>query len=642
MNNMMIIKMNKTHFFLMLSLLVNISCTNNMGSKLLAQSPSVFGSGISGGLPQNAAFSISQALRSNVDPTSTADVLGDNTGVVAQICAPQTAGAQGSTATPTSNCRCKFTYTTRQGYSESFESPVIYHESNLIRCIYNGVPRDSASVSLSVRLLDSNLISNEVPFPLSGTHSGLDATQYLNYLHVKRYQCTDAVYIPDTMDGPTAMYDPFLSEDPSMTYPLNYYTTNIGGTLSRFVELVKPTQGSGFLCPPDPTNLMNPYIYSLSPSNDPKMDTVIFPIEAQNEFDRFTFYLAKQPMGVFNVAFNTFVTPNTFTQEPSSSGTQPGGPPPSIGYAAAPYRISDGEEVCPSSNAGIPQGMRWVKVWQFRASLPNRTFKRSQALSSAAFSCNPGLWQLPDPDTGKIMPIISDCGANGGISVSSNGNLVDRVDNEGICVRLTRLSQPSSTNRCNSKPDIPITGAGCTNVEPVFTQNIFAPGTDIWQPYELEKRLFCGTPGRKDLLSLCNNRRAHLADPALDVILQLADDVPFDKQPSTIVDVDGGVTRFDVLYVVSPVSIMTKDFTTQSPLLPQNPSPNDTAKPYTPYRFFTSQDCLNTGNPDSCPREKKIFYGFINQDATQPKDAPRHLQPIFPLCALQPIPGAGL
>ncbi|MBI4924912.1 MAG: hypothetical protein HY843_03225, partial [Bdellovibrio sp.] len=348
-----------------------ISCTNNSGffinKKPTAASPTPSPSTV-----EKNIFTITKVIKSNVEPNSLVDILSELTGEIGQICS-QIVQTDNNQTQNIATCVCQFTYTKRDGWVETWSTQPSYLESNLIRCPYQGVPLDSANISVRIVNQATGGKSNELAFPLYGRQTALDSNHPLNYVQVRRYQCKDAIFIPNVFDG--SIYDPFLSEDKYLTYPVNFFTTNMGGTLTQFVEKIKPTQGAGFICPSDTSQLLVPQIFSFGTNQSPKLGLKMSPLDIQDEFDRQTFYLAKEKFGVFQIAFNTFIAPGLVSSEAkpvqNSSSSKKTQPPPPLGFAAQPYRYQNGEESCPADSF-LPKGFRWVKVWQWRASLPAR------------------------------------------------------------------------------------------------------------------------------------------------------------------------------------------------------------------------------------------------------------------------------
>jgi hypothetical protein len=69
-------------------------------------------------------------------------------------------------------------------------------------------------------------------------------------------------------------------------------------------------------------------------------------------------------------------------------------------------------------------------------------------------------------------------------------------------------------------------------------------------------------------------------------------------------------------------------------------SATSVSNPYTPYRFFTDQDCLS-GTPNSAPAgdclaTNIIHYQIKFNDVSSNGDSPVSAA-VFPMCAIQPI-----
>jgi len=118
--------------------------------------------------------------------------------------------------------------------------------------------------------------------------------------------------------------------------------------------------------------------------------------------NRVDFSLASAPIAPFTRAVYALQTPGV-------SGA--------IGFAAVP----DSSEGCPSTTPGndgyvaIPQGYEWRKLWQFRASLPERAYFYVQSLRDMGVACDPGKFNNPSfVTTNGLHPndyfLYPDCG----------------------------------------------------------------------------------------------------------------------------------------------------------------------------------------------------------------------------------------
>ncbi len=592
----------------------------------------------------NYLIYLSKVLRSNTNPATVFDLVGNGSGSIGKFCVAQ--GTDGTTAAVDigkegpSSCTCEYSFIKPDGTSQSFEVDTLYVESDLMRCSSAGIPPTVAYANVRIHVKSADIFSNSVTYKYSGSGALVDLTDPSSFVKAQRYQCRDAVFVPFMLDG--NIYDPIASDAPDISYPLNYYTTNMGRAISDYVGLgfAQPTNGAGYLCPSLPNDSsagLDLTMYSISP--DSSGSKFIFPA-SQTSFDRSTFYLAKAPAGIFSIPFNVFVAPNTVTETKDiATGATPSGKPPSIGYGAASIPISDGQERCPNSNDGItiPSGFKWVKVWQFRASLASRTVKRSPNISSNTVSvaCNAGLFS-------SGAPVTADCGATGGVTADSSGRIADRVLGSGVCINLSG-STGGALPICTDKN--PATGVGCTTVASgafagqqkssainagFADYSVFAPGSDIWKPVGTRA---CGG-AIADTLNLCFRNYA--------VFPAIPGPVPFDTAAPTDLNIDGNVSRFDIVYTVSPPEVMSGNFKSSTTGVA-----DAVGLVYMPYRYYSPVFC-SSPDPDNpktlpdgsrdCSPDKKIVYGFENKDATTAggvNDPAASRK--YPICALQPI-----
>jgi hypothetical protein len=514
------------------------------------------------------AVRISNVVRTVNDPTASLDLVGDASGALGQFCVAQDGSTDGA-----SSCACEFQYE-KDGVKLAQVNPTVYVEPNLIRCKTTGLPSDLEQVNVRVQLVAANSHSNTFTFNFYGTGLSVDITNPLTYAKIDRYQCRDAVFVPYLLN-PGKMYDPILSEDPEISYPLNFYASNFGAVFQAFVANpnAQPSAGgSGWICPTHPNDpadakaMADLRVYSVMPANGVKL---IYPPAAGQE-NRHDFWLPSTPVGVFQVPVNAYVAPSTVSL-PVSGTRKAGDPPPPIGYGAAPIPNAGGGESCPAIQ--VPTGWRWVKVWLFRASLPDRRVRGSTNIPLlGSISCNPRFFG------GTATPVVADCGAGGGsysqrvIPVSSQ--------NTNFCFNVTSNAQNP--------------GAGDV-----------AAGGDRWA------KLNGGCPaGLPDPMGLCS-----------------AAAVPPRDATPTVGSLDGGISRYDYLFVVSPPDVMTSDFKSQTPRALQ----------YTPYRYYSSAFCPNA-DETGCSQSKIVGYNVKFHDVTTNGDAPAAdpgRLPVFPVCALQ-------
>lgn len=543
----------------------------------------------------NSGIVLVRAIKNATTPSTVLDLVGDGSGQFGAFCPT------------TSACTCSFAYVSSAGASEVLDTPTSYVEGDLVRCDYSGVPSDVASTYVSLHVLASEQYSNNYLFNRNGGATGYDSSTIHAFSAIRRFQCKETVYVPYQLDS--GIYDPFQSEDPALTYPMNFYTANMAESFARYVSAgIKDWN-----CPANPNDpALEPdkRIYSLStgavlPSGE-LLDRHIFPTTAGN-FDRSSFLLARNPLGVFSVPVRAYIAPKVISN----------GSTPPIGYGARPIS-SGGVEVCPESSITIPTGYRWVKVWLFRASLDPKAYLAGNKVAEASsISCYPGRWPAPTvPDT-----TIPDCT---GASVSINDpafdpstDLADRIISNlsatgGMCVNATN---PAG---CGGL------GAGCTSTTALPDGVLYAPGSDIWQPRNGAAPFNCTLPGAANPLNLCTIPNQAVATNApRDVALQA---VTLPAKPDHM--------RYDFVYVVTPTSVMTSEMQAET-----------TVGAYIPRRFRADADCPahdpDDPDPADCDTNKWIIYGLKLHGVDVAEDPPGS-DPSrtgdFPICAIQREP----
>jgi hypothetical protein len=640
----------------------SVSCTNSLSARGLASSSTGSGSGTgTTNLTGTTLVTITNVLKDNINPSTTLDIFGDGSSSMAQYCTSSGGLAGGSstgasTTAGTSNCACNYTFVTSGGVTETVQADTTYHESNMIECLYTGIPAGIATVTVSIDLISQAQTSNSITYALSSSSSGTSTTNISSFTQVSRYQCKDVVSIPYVF-GPSinplqanAIYDPVMSESPSLSYPLDFYTTNLGGTYAQYVAANLPSSGEYWDCPANPTATsanVNMNLYSVAADGGSYQ---IYPYSGSGH-NRSTFYVSNTSNGVFTVPLNTYVAPTMIAENVNTNGAP-------TGYGASPISTGTGTESCPDTVA-IPTGYQWVKVWLFRADLADRHYQVSTAVETAsAVACSPGAW--PTGQTSAGMQIFEDCGsttvattpgeckgacpeANIGTQTLTAGQLADRVitgegnTNGAVCVDMNYGRGPAFTGpaTCIQTGGLDTCqGPGATSLTSTsqFPGGTYAPfglGTDYW----LMRQYVFSCSGTNDNAGASQQ----FADP-LDLCGKKygIDNVPSDRA-LTSVDLDTGNPRYDFVYVVTPESVESGLMESDDPSI----------YPYIPVRWPNASDCSSPdpNNPETvgdCPQSKMIQYGIQLQDiGTSGAPTGTAGQPvIYPMCALQPITGS--
>ena len=636
-----------------LALIVS-GCTNNL-SGVSTSGSNTTGIGLNG---STQIFSITNVIQDQTNPAGTIDVVGDGTGAMSTYC---TAGSgdpnagvdgiggansagtiAGSGQTGTSNCGCTYAWSDpATGATGSVNVNTSYHESNMIECPYSVefFPSDVTQVSVSIFLIsnDTQPATNTINLNLgNGSGSGISLTSAANYVQVSRYQCRDIQSIPylggiagGQLGTGNTIYDPILSEDPELTYPLDFYTTNLGGTYASYIQ--NSASLYDWNCPSnpnDPNYGNNTTLYSVGADSSGSVE--IYP-PAGSAFDRSTFYVSKTLAGVFTVPLNSYIAPTMV-----SATSNIGGP---VGYGAAPIVTGTNQESCPV--VSIPSGYHWVKVWLFRADLQDRRYATSPAVSQVgAIACNPSV----DFPNSVADPVFPDCagacatatctetctGSSAGCTLAGTGVLADRVlAGAGLPNNATPYPMCVDLNHPDTiSGGSPNGGAGATTDAVTNAQyadyTAFGLGTDIWLPKAL--KVTSGSANLVDPLDLFGKKYGSG--------LNSSESVPKDEALTSI-DLDLGQPRYDFVFVVTPTTAMAADMENSS---------NSSNYPYIPFRFPTAADCLSSNpnfptGPGDCNPAKIIHYGLKLHDVSSNGDPPAsdpNEAGVFPLCALQP------
>jgi hypothetical protein len=603
--------------FVLPALLALGGCTNNLNSaanRLLASSLSQ----TTGGTETSDASPVlvlSRVQKNKKDPTATFDLLGDGSGSMGEMCTSSNAATQETT------CVCAYDYFNSGGNKASVEVPTTYHERDLLRCSYASIPADVSYVSVRVRVTTLDAKSNEVTFKLAGSGVTLDSSSTESFSQVQRYQCRDIVtiYHPWTAVEKT-VYDPILSEDPRYSYPLNFYTTNMGKTMAQYAAADGP---KGWNCPPMPNDTGSGMDLSLfSVAADATGSKQIFPPQS-GAFDRSTFFLMRAKSGVFSVPINAYVMPTVSTRTPDADGKQPDGTVPPIGYGARPVVKTTDPEACPDSTTPIPQGFHWAKLWLFRKQLPKRSYPfAAKLMLTGQISCNSPPWLFTPKKPAPNDTLFNDCSGASHVGALDpiTGMAARFFENTAMCVKPTPggSTDPATGNQYNGST-LRHPNPGTSGVD--FT--VYAQGTDTFVANS--KNTFgCGGAQAQDPTHVCSASTGQVA---------------FDSTIPTVtgpIDKTSEGSRFDYLFVVTPTSV------NRSAMDPTSAS--SIYQTYTPIRFISPNDCKspdpdNPLTPGDCSSSRMMRYELKKHeigasgnpgqdDANRPGD--------FPVCVLQP------
>ena len=624
--------------FGILALVFASGCTNNLSAVVSRfsgdnQITTVNPNGQDG--DSSAGLTLTRVQKNTLDPNGVFDLIGDGSGSMATACTRQASGSN-----YTSTCSCAYTYTSSSGNQIGpVEVNTTYLEQNMIRCRYDNLPTDLSTLKIRIHLTNSDTYSNEVTFRFTGTGTTLSSSSADSFVKVERFQCKDIVYIPYLWDH--GVYDPFLSENPKYSYPLNFYTTNMGRTMATYSggdpsSGVSPT--IGWNCPQIPNDKnagMDLRLYSAAA--DDLGSKAIYP-NPTGSFDRSTFHVAKRRTGVFSVAVNAYMLPNVFTVTPpaTTTPTPAGGAPmntglPPLGYAARPVPLSNGGDSCPDPSTPIPVGYKWAKLWLFRMQLPKRTYPTSNKLFGLGkISCAPPIWNSA-VGAGAEAVAARAAGAD---------NYFPGCNNIGSSSEL-RFTSPATANQ--TAPRV-FEGTGmCSRIHPgSSTLRGFASGTDYYEPWKPAapgtSRYSCAaTPTElNDPAGLCSADFAIAStEPANYSNLNEARDVST-PLPQAELDLAADDHRADYLFVVTPPSVNRDDM---------DPSRSSTYQKYTPMRFIAPDDCLSN-NIDSpltagdCSETRMLRnYELKKHEVGSPGNpgaTDSNRAGDFPLCVLQP------
>lgn len=622
---------NKAYAFALLAMLVG--CTNQ---------PSLNLNGKQGTVPTNTSNSgdfitLSKVVKSNISPTSMFDLVGDGSGEVGQLCFNSGSGVGAGTGPST--CECAYTFTLNNS-AQDFKEPTVYFEGNLIRCSYSTIPAGATNLKVSIHHIPTDFYSNEISVNTNSLSSSLDPTEATSFIEVQRYQARDFVFVPSLFPG-AEVYDPIQSESTRLSYPLNFYTSNPGGSLlALLIESGNNNDFSKFevsINAPNQPSWLNLNIYSNGP--DTNGSKLIYP-PSGSAFDRSTFLVARKPAGVFTKALNSFIAPGILSTSPDSAGLQPQGTYAPVGYVASAIPTANGE-TCPTS-ASIPSGYHWVKIYAFRGTLAPRfhVTGSQEILDTAAIACNKGRF---DGDNTSVLDgtavrdqvaIFPDCeydtNTNDYLTIAplSSPNaqgLASRVlFNTRVCVTYPRDLQQEFFATGGF---VPVTNqrAGQTTIAPTIASS-YPAGTDLWErvgEYSVATNNVANNWNLEpaDFKALTGTAGAGFA--AGD------QSAPSDSQIFQSDSIDDGQARFNYIFVVTPITVMKSTLENQLP----------GHEPYTPFTYKRLEDC-SAPDPDAnatCVNNaaQKTPYALWSAPISADPGA-SSTGNFFPVCALQP------
>ncbi len=555
-------------------------------------------------------ITLSKVVLNANDPAGTFDVWDDGNSSIAKYCTPDT--SSGTAGATTCSCVFDFQYTdptTRVTSSQEISVDTTYAEADLVRCPYAKIPPSVTSTGIRIVTKDGASKSNSLTYSF-GTASGImDTSKEYTFSRVFRYTCRLKTYVPNTMDLTSGIYDPLQSEgDPSNSYPLSYYTSNIGASLNAFAGGATGAVISDYDCPPDPrhpTGAFAETIYSSAAGPDGKYVISGNPGSATVDMNidnpRSTFYLSKVRTGLFTVNINAYIAPNIISVASITPNPQGGGLP-SLGWGATPRSTGIGTETCPAdapttggvANADyvtIPYGYHWVKVWPFRMALPARQYLFGSNLQRLGqIGCNPGNWP-----SAPAVSEVTDCG---GLTALGGGVAARFATGLMMCFR------PNS-----------------------------------WTPNGVDQNFSCGSSQHAtyaDPWSSTNPGGLNVCDGAgAATTIAPYFGAPYDYAPVVKYIDNPSSLRYEFLFVVTPKTINSGDMSNSaSPIYAQ----------YAPFRFRVDSDC-GSANPTGCSTQHMFRnYGLKLHDIADAGDPPASdpsRTGIYPICALQPDSALG-
>ena len=387
------------------------------------------------------------------------------------------------THNPNSKCKCAFTYDQPGVGTQTVQTSIVYQESNLVRCT-NQVPSGISSFNISVVTIDGSSSSNTQTVTLSSgvfsnSTSYLDLASSNSYLQAQRFQCRKREQISNPLDP--NLVDPFQSENPTLLYPFNYYTTNVSDSLLQLQQ----KKGVSWECTLATTQTgalqwwANPYVFSaetctsafcmgdgelIAPTDSLVSGKIASATSTTNPNGkrRSSFSLAKQSYGVFQVPVQAAVAPNDYVS--ATYGV--------IGYAAQAVPSSNGVSSCP--NITLPPKATWVKLWNFRATsiTPPSMLTTSTSMSQSGIACDPGVGAFPA--CAAQTSTVTAFDAQGTYTPSGLGHTINATPLNALGTLAARVVLLTSSGGTGSPAD------SCS----IIDNSLWAVGeaSEVWQP----------------------------------------------------------------------------------------------------------------------------------------------------------------
>lgn len=616
-----------SHLFVLLAFLS--SCTNITHNTRVPSS--VLQTGNSGGGPSNGSFHL-DGIVTEPGNGGIYNLIGQNAEFDV-FCG----GSYGP-------CKCEFTYSQSGVGVQTQETPVIYQESNLVRCS-SPVPAGISSFSVKITVSGANgsYESNSLnaSFGPGGTFQNIpvyiDVTDPMSYQAVQRYQCRKLDFIASPFDG--TFLDPIQSQDPKVIYPFNFYTTNVGESLLALQ--VNPSGSQGWDCTLISTPnyslhwWANPMVYSDATCTGPFCSgdgelmypkTVLsgekIPVSTGSTAAgkrRSTFSLLKKPYGVFQVPVIAATAPKSYVDSYFSGQSinadlrlSP------LGYAAAAVAGPGGTSSCPSIS--IPLTARWVKLWSYRATnlTPPRKVVGTDATVNSPIAC----WA---EQTAGMFDSCSYNFANNsnppsGNSASPNQTTQSKAISDltsSLIPFATRVALESGGGGTSANP------SACYNILSPNSPNAFIPSTfgftggsmltgKYWGLYANASTANWSAgslPGGTGGIQFVTNTSS-LQGPLSDSVTA-----------SQAAPVSGtGDPYSDYLFIVTDPAV--SDYDMGSPL-------STAVKEYRPVTYRSKGDCMGNSHA-GCDSAQKIEWMINTKNVNDPNGSE-----VYPLCVLQ-------